>query len=64
MSEQVEVSEIPLCDICQKRPAWCDGKMEMGPWAYMCEVCWLQHGVGKLGTGYGQKLVLRGGDAS
>jgi len=35
-----------------------DGKTTMGPWAYMCGICFAKYGVG-LGTGKGQKLVLR-----
>lgn len=32
-----------------------DGKTQMGPWANMSETSWKLHGVGILGTGYGQK---------
>jgi hypothetical protein len=32
-----------------------DGKTKHGPWAIMTPTSWRQHGVGKLGTGYGQK---------
>jgi cell division protein FtsI/penicillin-binding protein 2 len=32
-----------------------DGKTKNGPWAIMTPTSWRQHGVGKLGTGYGQK---------
>jgi hypothetical protein len=32
-----------------------DGKTRIGPWANMCEESWRTYGVGKLGTGYGQK---------
>ena len=32
-----------------------DGKTKHGPWAIMTPSSWKQHGVGKLGTGYGQK---------
>lgn len=32
-----------------------DGKTRMGPWANMTEDSWQVHGVGRLGTGYGQK---------
>jgi len=32
-----------------------DAKTKMGPWANMSEVSWKQHGIGMLGTGYGQK---------
>ena len=32
-----------------------DGKTVMGPWAMMTPVSWMVYGVGKTGTGYGQK---------
>lgn len=32
-----------------------DGKTRQGPWANMTEKSWLVHGIGRLGTGYGQK---------
>lgn len=32
-----------------------DGKTRQGPWAIMSEKAWKAHGVGVLGTGYGQK---------
>jgi hypothetical protein len=60
MDTEVKMSEIPNCDIHaamgQTRKAAYDGATKMGPWAYMCEVCFKMHGVG-LGTGRGQKLV-------
>lgn len=59
MSTEVEVGHIPPCDICKGNPAAYDGKTVHGPWAFMCEGCWLWHGVGRLGTGYGQRLKLR-----
>ena len=34
-----------------------DARTRHGPWACMTEKSWKQHGVGKLGTGYGQKYV-------
>lgn len=62
MSAQVTVTEIPDCDFCramfQQTPAAVDGRTIYGAWAYMCDRHWRQMGVGKLGTGYGQKLVL------
>lgn len=61
MSTEVQVAVIPLCDICKTNPAAYDGKTTIGhgPWAYMCEFCWTTVGVGQLGTGFGQRLVLR-----
>ena len=32
-----------------------DSKTVMGPWATMAPLSWFDHGVGKLGMGYGQK---------
>lgn len=59
MSTEVKVAVIPDCDICKSRPAAYDGRMKPGrPWAYMCEECWQEHGIGVLGTGYGQRLIL------
>lgn len=52
------MARIPTCDICKDRPAEYDGKTVMGPWAYMCGVCWREIGIGKLGTGFGQRLIL------
>lgn len=32
-----------------------DGKTVMGPWGNMSPKSWARHGVGRLGTGYGQR---------
>jgi hypothetical protein len=32
-----------------------DGKTKMGPWANMTPTSWKRYGIGRLGTGYGQK---------
>lgn len=32
-----------------------DGKTRQGPWALMTPSSWRLHGIGKLGTGYGQR---------
>lgn len=64
MSTEVTMRELPDCDVCPTRgvspagEASYDGKTVYGPWAYMCEPCWAAVGVGRLGTGYGQRLVL------
>jgi hypothetical protein len=42
------------CDFCSKG-AFYDGKTQMGPWAYMCKICFIKYGVG-LGLGKGQEL--------
>lgn len=58
MSEEVQVSTIPRCDLCgDGTPAKYDGRMHTGSWANMCEQHFATYGVG-LGTGRGQRLVL------
>jgi hypothetical protein len=64
MATTARVSKLPKCDFnhadtdpLSKRAARYDGKTRMGPWAFMCEAHYRQHGVG-LGTGQGQKLML------
>ena len=53
---EVVVSTLPQCDFCDT-PARYDGETDMGPWAYMCETHFRQHGQG-LGLGIGQQLLL------
>jgi hypothetical protein len=63
VSEKVFMATLPTCDTCppdKPTEAAYDGKTKQGPWAYMCEPCFAEMGVG-LGTGRGQRLVLRGG---
>lgn len=52
------VLSLPSCDFTCGKEAEFDGATKMGPWAYMCADCWEKHGVGRLGLGYGQKLVV------
>jgi hypothetical protein len=58
MSESTIVSQEHLCDFCRptKTVAKYDAKSSMGPWGFMCERHFKQHGIG-LGTGRGQKLI-------
>lgn len=64
MAESVEVAELPDCDIHKYErngtivPALYDGKTKRGPWASMCESCFVTHGIG-LGTGKGQRYILK-----
>lgn len=58
MSTEVKVSSLPVCDVCGAGEAQYDGKTVYGPWAYMCESCFVKLGSG-LGTGRGQRLVVR-----
>ncbi len=32
-----------------------DAKTKMGPWANMGDASWAKYGIGKLGTGFGQR---------
>lgn len=57
MSEEVLMLEKRNCDICGKLARY-DGRTTGGSWAYMCEECFIEHGVG-LGTGKGQKLIYK-----
>lgn len=52
------VLSLPSCDFTCGKEAEFDGATKMGPWAYMCAACWEKYGVGRLGLGYGQKLVV------
>jgi len=64
MSKQVEIniSEFPNCQVCKEnginRKAKYDARSRHGWWAYMCESHYDQIGIG-LGTGKGQKLILK-----
>jgi hypothetical protein len=44
------------CDMCKNEPALYDAKTRMGCWAYLCNGCYCQWGIG-LGLGKGQKLI-------
>jgi hypothetical protein len=61
-NQEVEVVVFPNCDICfdagLSRSAKYDAKTKTGPWAYLCETHYQEYGIG-LGTGLGQKLVLK-----
>jgi hypothetical protein len=63
----VAVSVLPDCDVCKNierkmKPerALFDAKTHAGPWAYLCHPHMQSHGCGRLGTGYGQRLVIPG----
>jgi len=54
---EVIVDKLPKCSFCKNKAKY-DMKMARGGyWAYLCENH-KYHGI-KLGTGYGQKLVLK-----
>lgn len=52
------VASLPSCDFGCGSVAHFDGRTTMGPWAFMCVEHWMEYGVRKLGTGFGQKLAL------
>lgn len=54
----VEVVELPDCDICGDTAHY-DARLKAGPWAYVCQKCFEQYSTGRLGTGYGQRLILK-----
>ena len=54
---KVEASSIPqLCYICEERLAKYDAKTIHGSWAYLCNDCFFEFGIG-LGEGLGQKII-------
>jgi hypothetical protein len=57
MSDTAQVSKLPACDFCGDTALY-DGATFLGPWAFMCEADWQQNSTGRLGTGYGQRLVV------
>lgn len=48
----------PACDLCGA-PARYDAKTKQGPWGYLCQDDFENHGIG-LGTGLGQELIVEG----
>lgn len=44
-----------LCSNDNRRETMFDAKTKLGPWAYMCEECFKDHGIG-LGLGKGHRL--------
>ena len=48
-------NKIKMCQICNQNVATIDGKTTRGPWAYMCDECHADVGVG-FGVGKGQYL--------
>jgi hypothetical protein len=53
-----EVASLPACDFCGEQAAF-DGQMRgHSAWAFFCECCWPVQGVGTVGLGKGQRLVV------
>lgn len=58
MAAEVEVPELPQCDMCKTKPAAYDAKTIFGWWAYLCDDDWVIYRISSaLGTGFGQHLV-------
>lgn len=59
-----EVFRLPDCDICSDgTPASYDSKIKGATaWAYLCQTCYDRVGIGTLGIGLGQRLVVKGAD--
>lgn len=63
------VEKFPECDFCVgvtlsgiKVPsrAFYDGKQKANDmWGFFCKACWKELGIGELGTGKGQRLIVR-----
>lgn len=45
------------CDICKAEEAKYDARTIWGPWAYVCEGCFQQYTVKKIGLGFATKLT-------
>ena len=50
--------QLPKCDLCDKTAEY-DARTKSGPWAYLCPDHWSSETYGQLGTGYGQKLMVK-----
>lgn len=60
MSDKVEVYSLPPCQLHSDGTlAEYDAKTIWGPWAYVCVRCFRKYTSGRLGTGLGQRLVLK-----
>jgi hypothetical protein len=66
MSTKAYVNHLPDCDIHKYDlgtpgiPAKYDAKTKRGPWASMCQPCWVANAASpNLGTGIGQEYVLQ-----
>ena len=57
MSTEVTVLSLPKCSFCPNNAEY-DARTKKGYWAYLCPEHYKLFGLG-LGTGLGQKLVLK-----
>jgi hypothetical protein len=61
MSDTAYVTKLPKCNYPHPEgpvDALYDAKTDEGPWAYLCENHFQHNSVGRLGTGYGQRLIV------
>ena len=55
--DELEVDELPSCLFCGKEAQF-NAKTQADLWCYLCEGCFMKHGLG-LGPTEGQILVLK-----
>jgi len=62
MPDIAYVARLPKCDFCAEagieKDATHDTRTVLGPWASVCDYHLAQYGVGRLGTGYGQRYIV------
>lgn len=54
---EVKVANLPTCNFCTNLAGY-DAQTAFGPWAYLCTDHFFSFSTGRLGMGYGQKLIL------
>lgn len=57
MSTETVISEARACDLCGETALY-DARTHFGSWAYLCQLHFEDVTDGRLGTGYGQRLVV------
>lgn len=68
MSDSVIVAKLPTCDICKYEDnvpdveAMYDMRTRTGQWANVCEAHFRSHTNRRLGTGFGQRYFIKGGN--
>lgn len=68
MSDSVNVTKLPTCDVCKYDDgidhvdAWYDARLLSGQWANVCEAHFRSHTNRRLGTGFGQRLIVKEGN--
>lgn len=62
-NQEAVVAQLPLCDICDHSdgPVYAeyDARLIYGGWANLCEGHFRRYTSGRLGVGYGQRLVVK-----